>query len=102
MDQCNSPKSTTPIFPTHENMKHRYTTAQTTANKLLCALQHSCECWATAAQVQPSFGEFLPVAQEQQHCMAEILNHRKHAHPVQIHLATETMQKRAGLQPLLT
>lgn len=74
------------------------------ANALLCAssLQHSSERWAMTAQVQPSSGDFLPVAQEQQQCTAESLNHRKHSHPVQIHLATETMQKRVGRQPLLT
>lgn len=39
------------------------------------------QLWAPIEQVQPSFREFLPVAQEPQHSMAEILNRCKYSHP---------------------
>lgn len=43
-----------------------------TANKLLCVLNHTTQLQTTIDQVQPSFWEFLPVAQKPQHHTVEV------------------------------
>lgn len=74
--------------------------------KLLTSLSvlpsHMTQLWAPIEQVQPSFQEFLPVAQEPQHSMAEILNRCKYSHPFSVYLVLETMQKKVDLQALPT
>lgn len=58
------------------------------------------QLWASIEQVQPSFQDFLPVAQE--HSMAEILNRCKYSHPFSVYLVLETVQKKVDLQALPT
>lgn len=74
--------------------------------KLLTSLSvlpsHMTQLWAPIEQVQPSFREFLPVSQEPQHSMAEILNRCKYSHPFSAYLVLETVQKKVDLQPLPT
>lgn len=60
------------------------------------------QLWAPIEQVQPSFWEFLPVAQEPQHSMAEILNRCKYSHPFSVYLVLETVQKKVDLKALPT
>lgn len=54
------------------------------------------QLWAPIEQVQPSFWEFLPVAQEPQHSMAEILNRCKYSHPFSVYLVLEDSAKESG------
>lgn len=68
--------------------------------KLLTSLSvlpsHMTQLWAPIEQVQPSFQEFLPVAQEPQHSMAEILNRCKYSHPFSVYLVLEDSAKESG------